>query len=246
MTAAVVLAAGPGTRLGPLSNRVPKPMMPVAGRPYLEHLASQLLDAGLRPIIVTVNHLAHVIRDHFAGQERWAEMKLITTRQGGTGADLLDCLNHLSDTFVVWNGDTIVDLDITALQASAAHDPTSGMIVLTRQLGVPNEAAFYVADDGVVLTSMEAVPTPEAPDVYAWRGASTGVAILRKSLVLPFTQSRPASFEQTILPALISARQIRAFDNGTRYFLDFGTPERLAQLWRDTTATRHLLQDPPQ
>jgi NDP-sugar pyrophosphorylase family protein len=172
MTAAVVLASGPGTRLGTLGAMMPKTMLPVGCRPYLEHLAIQLLNAGLRPVVVAVHHLA------------------------------------------------------------------GGVIVLTRRTGVPNEGAFFVAGDGRVLASLEAVPAPAIPSTFAWRGSSAGVLLLRKSLLSPFHSPLQRSLEKSILPSLIATRQLRAFDNGERYFLDFGTWKGFDQLRRDPP--RHL------
>jgi D-glycero-D-manno-heptose 1,7-bisphosphate phosphatase len=240
-TAAVILAGGPGTRLGELGARMPKTMLPVAGRPYLEHLATQLLGAGLRPVVVAVHHLAGMIRDYFADQRRWADLVFVMTRQRGTGADLLGCLAHVpTDAFLVWNGDTVVDLDVAALLAFAGQDPDRGVVVLTRRAGVPNQGAFYVADDGIVLASMEAARPSTIPSRFAWRGSSTGVLLLTKPLLVRFnaSSSPPSSLEKTILPRLVSTRQLRAFDNGTRYFLDFGTPDGLAQLAQDAPSLR--------
>lgn len=228
MTAAVVLAAGPGTRLGELGARIPKTMIPVAGRPYLEHLATRLTDAGLRPVVVAVHHLAEVIYDHFAG---WPEVHVVTAPQKGTAADLLDCLTDVpSETFMVWNGDTIVDVDIASLLAYQAEDPDRGVIVLTRCAGAPNEGAFYVADDGLVLASQEADPPQPIPSTFGWRGSSTGILALTKRLLERFMSHPPASLETSVIPALISEGKLSSWDNGTRYFLDFGTPARLAQL----------------
>jgi len=139
-----------------------------------------------------------------------------------------------TSTFVVWNGDTVVDLDIAALLRFAAEDPDRGVIVLTRRTGVPNEGAFYVADDATVLASLEAASTPAIPSRFAWRGSSSGVLLLTKPLLERFSSgSPPSSLEKTIVPCLISTRHLRGFDNGTRYFLDFGTPEGLEQLRQD-------------
>jgi len=73
------------------------------------------------------------------------------------------------------------------------------------------------------------------PTRFAWQGSSTGVLLLTKPLLARFRSSSapPSSLEKTILPGLVTTRHLRAFHNGTRYFLDFGTPERLTQLGRD-------------
>jgi mannose-1-phosphate guanylyltransferase len=127
VTAAIVLAAGPGTRLGELGAKMPKTMIKVAGRPYLEHLAARLLAAGLRPVVIAVHHHAEIICDHFSADRRWADLVFVHTDQRGTGADLLDCLPSVpTDAFVVWNGDTVVDLEVAALLAFTAEDPSRG------------------------------------------------------------------------------------------------------------------------
>lgn len=234
MTAAVVLASGPGTRLGALGAQMPKTMLPVAGRPYLEHLVTQLTRYGLAPIVVGVHHHADMITSHFADRARWPQLEFVPTRQRGTGADLIECLPHIpTEDLLVWNGDTVVDLDFGVLQAIAALDPARAVIVLTRQAGVPNEGAFYVDDHGIVLASTEAAPPADVPATFAWRAASTGVVLLRQALMARFSSDPTASLEQAILPSLIAKGQLRAFDNGTGYFLDFGTPDRLEHLHRD-------------
>jgi mannose-1-phosphate guanylyltransferase len=139
--AAVVLAAGPGTRLGELGVRMPKAMIQVAGRPYVEHLA-----AGMRPVVVAVHHRAEIIRNHFGGDPQWSSVAFVFVGQRGTGSDLLDCLARVpTDDFVVWNGDTIVDLDPGALLACGEEEPGRGVIVLTRRPGVPNEGEARLA-----------------------------------------------------------------------------------------------------
>lgn len=237
MTAAVVLAAGPGTRLGDLGARMPKAMIPIAGRPYLEHLAGRLLGAGLHPVVVAVHHHADTILDHFAGCDFSAALRFVHTDQRGTGADLMRCLDVLPDTpFIVWNGDTILDLDLPGLLAYAQQNAGSGVIVLTRRADAPNHNAWYVDADGTVLATLEAAPTPPPPAVYAWRGSSTGVLRLTRSLLAAYRSGEAPDLYTAILPPLTARRQLTAYDNGNRYFLDFGTPQALARVDHDQVA----------
>jgi NDP-sugar pyrophosphorylase family protein len=183
--------------------------------------------------VVAIHHHAEMITSHFKPGQ-WPGLEFVFTGQRGTGADLLDCLQHVpTEAFLVWNGDTVVDLDVDALLSVAADDPERGVIALTRREAVPNEAAFYMAGDGTVLASLEAVPTQSVPAAFAWRGSSTGVLLLRKPLLAPFSSTLPLSLEATVLPALVAERQLRGFDNKARYFLDFGTPAGLQQLNHD-------------
>jgi mannose-1-phosphate guanylyltransferase len=237
MTAAVVLAAGPGTRLGDIGARMPKTMIPVAGRPYLEHLAGRLLRAGLRPVVVAVHHHADTILDHFAGHASAAALRFVHTDQRGTGADLMQCLDAIPDAaFIVWNGDTIVDLDLPHLLVYGERHPGSGIIVLSQRPDAPNRNAWYVDTDGTVLATLEAAPAPPPPAGYAWRGSSAGVLLLTKSLLDSYRSREAPDLYATILPSLIGRRQLSAYDNGDRYFLDFGTPQALARLDHDQVA----------
>jgi mannose-1-phosphate guanylyltransferase len=232
MTAAVVLAAGPGTRLGDLGARMPKAMIPVAGRPYLEHLTGRLLGAGLHPVVVAVHHHAAAILDHFAHHPRIGDgLRFVHTQQRGTGADLMRCLDAVPDTaFIVWNGDTILDLDLPGLLAHGQQNAGSGVIVLTHRPDAPNHNAWYIEATGTVLATLEAAPPPPPPAGYAWRGSSTGVLLLTKTLLAGYRPDEAPDLYAAILPALIARRQLTGYDNGDRYFIDFGTPQALARV----------------
>jgi NDP-sugar pyrophosphorylase family protein len=230
MTAAIVLAAGPGSRLGDLGARMAKTIIPVAGRPYLEHLVGRLLREGLDPIVVAVHHHAETIVEHFAAHPQRSRLVFVTTAQEGTGADLRRCVAALPagvEQFIVWNGDTIIDVDLDAVLRTVADDPTRGVIVLTRTAGVPNENAWYVDTDHTVLASLEARPPSAPPERYAWRASSTGLVLLHRSLL----DAHPSTDLYTgMLPALADQGRLSAYDNAHRYFLDFGTPADLARI----------------
>lgn len=228
---------------------MPKAMIHVAGRPHLEHLAAQFLSMDLSPVVIAVNHHAKAIYDHFGSDPRWAAVVPVFTSQRGTGTDLLECLVEVpGESFVVWNGDTIVDLDLRGLLAFAAEAPGQAAVVLTRRTGVPNEGAFFVGGDRSVLATMEAAAPYPMPTAFAWRGSSSGVLVLRKSLLTPFYSAMQLSLERDVLPSLVFRRRLRAFDNGVRYFLDFGTLEGLAQLKRDERflRSRYLATQQPE
>src|SRR5260370_2196187 len=111
MTAAVILAAGPGTRLGDLGARMPKAMIPVAGRPFIDHLALHLLRSGLRPVVVAIHHHADMIVEHFAGHPCSADLRFVPTDQRGPGAALMHSLHAVPDsTSISCNAATIANL----------------------------------------------------------------------------------------------------------------------------------------
>lgn len=243
MPGCVILAGGKGTRLGSLGARMAKAMLPAGGQPFLELLVARCLASGLRPVVVAISHRAEDIRAHFANS-RWGDAGLVLhqTRQQGTGGDVLDAMARVpAGRFVVCNGDTVLDIDLRAVLAFQGEAPDRGVIVLTRRRGVPNENAIVVNDDNVVTASFEAAHPPAGVPPCSWRGSATGTLVLHHSLLEGIDRSGPSSLEQDLLPVLIERRMLRAFDNGLRYVLDFGTPDRLAQLRREHKAILRVL-----
>jgi len=172
-----------------------------------------------------------MIIDHFDGHAVSSELRFVCTDQRGTGADLIQCLDAVPDSaFIVWNGDTILDLDIADLLAYGENKHRSAVIVLTRQPDAPNHDAWYVDADGTVRATLEAAHPQSPPLAYAWRGSSTGTLLLNKSHLVRYRNSAITDLYSAILPALIYGRILTAYDNGTRYFLDFGTPQALARI----------------
>lgn len=114
---AVIMAGGRGTRLQPVTQTLPKPMIPVAGRPILERLVLHLMSHGLRRLFLSVNHLAHVIEDHFGDGSRFGCQieYLRETKPLGTGGSLALLPTMPSEPVVVINGDLVTQCDIGGL-----------------------------------------------------------------------------------------------------------------------------------
>jgi D-glycero-alpha-D-manno-heptose 1-phosphate guanylyltransferase len=110
---AIVLAGGFGTRLQALVSDVPKPMAPIAGRPFLELLLDYWIGNGVTRFVLSVGYLGEKIAAHFGARYRGVEVALVSEREPlGTGGGLLLALEQTSaPTVLVLNGDTFFDLD---------------------------------------------------------------------------------------------------------------------------------------
>lgn len=116
---AIVMAGGRGTRLRPMTETVPKPMVTVAGRPILEHIVLHLVGCGVRRIFLSVNYLGHIIEDHFAdGSKFGCQIEYLKEdKELGTGGALGLLSAQPAHPFLVLNGDQITRIDIQRLLA---------------------------------------------------------------------------------------------------------------------------------
>jgi len=121
---AVILAAGEGRRLEPLTNRRPKPMIPVANRPLLEYVVDAVAEAGLDHITLVVGYRHERIRSHFGDGDNWdVTIEYVEQpKQLGTGHAVLQAESAIDGPFVVLNGDRIVDSTLVERVAAAARD----------------------------------------------------------------------------------------------------------------------------
>src|SRR5918994_586891 len=149
---AMVMAAGLGTRLRPLTYEIAKPMVPVANRPVIEHIVRLLDGHGFREVIANLHWFPDPIRAHLGDGSEWGieltysyEETLLDTA-GGVW-NVRDYLTEGDDSFLVMAGDALTDVDLRAVcEAHAAHDGVATMTVKR----VPNVSEF-----GVVVTDAE-------------------------------------------------------------------------------------------
>jgi MurNAc alpha-1-phosphate uridylyltransferase len=175
---AMVLAAGLGTRMHPLTDQMPKPLVPVGGRRLLDHVLDRLADAGVERAVVNVHHMADQIVEHVRGRRR-PEIVISDERQCllGTGGGVVKALPELGDgPFFHLNADTIwiEGARSNLARLADAFDP-AGMDALlllapkASSIGYDGRGDFSIARDGRLVRRGE---RETAPFVYA------GVAVL--------------------------------------------------------------------
>ncbi|QSW98252.1 bifunctional sugar-1-phosphate nucleotidylyltransferase/acetyltransferase [Haloterrigena alkaliphila] len=107
---AVVLAAGQGTRIRPLSDSVPKPMLPVADRPLVAHTIDAAIDAGADEIVLVIGYEGETVRDYFGDEYRGTPISYaVQTEQAGTAHAVATARDHIDGPFAVLNGDNLYD-----------------------------------------------------------------------------------------------------------------------------------------
>ena len=166
-SSAVVLAAGEGIRLRPLTANRPKPMLPAGTRPILEHVLNALIDAGVDDIHLVVGYQANRVRSHFGPTYRDIPLTYHTqSNQLGSGHALLQARDGPTDSFLLVNGDQIIDHRIVDAVKNA-HSGTATMAVVEGP-----EAVDYGA---VRLSGNEITELVEQPNTGEFRLFNAGV-----------------------------------------------------------------------
>jgi mannose-1-phosphate guanylyltransferase len=224
---AVLLVGGLGTRLGEITRRIPKPMVPVAGIPYLEHQLRLLREQGITDVLLLTGYLGEQIESYFGAGSRFG-LSIRYSRETspqGTGGALRDALPLLSDAFLVLNGDSYLPIDYRPVWQCLIDSPVQAVAVVydnREDTTVPNNMAL----DAEGFIRRYAKDASGDPDL---RYVDAGVLALRRTVAAGIPPGRPVSLEKEVYPPLIERRQMRGFVT-TQRFYDIGTPDRLQQL----------------
>jgi len=219
---AVILVGGRGTRLGQITNTVPKPMLPVGGRPFLDYQLWFLRKSGITKVVMCVGYLSETVKAHYGAVPPFG-LHIVFSHEpvpAGTGGALGLARSHLDETFFVLNGDTILDLDLGALGTLLVEDPVALGALALRDM---SDAGRYgrVSMEGRRITGF-AEKSAGGPGLI-----SGGVYCLRRS-ALDLLPAPPCSLEKDLFPRLAGEGRLlgKSCDG---YFIDIGLPETLAR-----------------
>lgn len=220
-TDAVILVGGLGTRLRPLTLSAPKPMLPMAGAPFLTHLVTRIREAGLDHIVLGTSYCPDLFESHFGDGSRFGvEIDYVVEDEPlGTGGAIRNVDGHLrGDNVLIFNGDVLSAVDLGALLATHRETHADVTLYLTkvedpRAYGcVPTDAR------GRVMAFCEKDPHPVSNQINA------GTYVFRRSVVKRIPAGRPVSVERETFPGLLAAgaRVVGHVDTG--YWRDIGRP----------------------
>lgn len=233
---AAILIGGKGTRLGAAVRTIPKPLLDVGGRPFVEHVMLNLRRFGFNDFLLLAGYQAEVVREKYGAgspfvQQLQANIRVIVEPSPlGTGGALKFARDHLQDEFLLLNGDSIFDfnyLDLCNCEYPAEHSDWLGRVAL---LSVENATRYgFVEMQGTVIHAFHEKPgSPQSGLI------NSGVYWLKAALVDAITTTS-CSLEQDVFPALAAqGRLVGRTYHG--YFIDIGIPEDL-QSARDNLTT---------
>ena len=242
---AVVLAGGEGTRLRPLTNDLPKPVLPVANRPFFEYMLDHLKEAGVARVIMALGYRAEPLIESFGDGSKYG-LRIdyeVEDRPLGTSGAVRALLPELKETFLVLNGDCVTEIDIAAMVEQHVERREYATLAV-HTVDDPSRYGVVVIDGiGYVSRFLEKPPGPRFPA----HTVNSGVYALEPEM-FNFIGEGFSMFEKDLFPAtLMSGVEIGTFPWGG-YFMDMGTPESFLQLNRDVVTgaapTRRPLPEP--
>ena len=231
---ALVLAGGEGTRLRPLTLTTPKPVLPLAGRPFLTFMLDWLHGHGVEEAILSLGFLSDAVHEVLGDIQSGMRLRYVHEDEPrGTAGPVRLAADEgiLADRFLVLNGDVLTDMDLTA--EIAQHERTGALGTL----------ALIEVDD---VSSYGVVPTKATGEVEAFLEKSDGPAptnrinagayVLERSVVDLIPSGRAVSFERDVFPQMVLNGLYGWAADG--YWIDIGTPERYLEATWDLLAGR--------
>jgi len=235
----MVLAAGLGTRLRPLTDWLPKPAVPVCGLPLVRYAFARLAAAGARRTVLNTHHLAAVMGRVAQESAAATGLDLALSHEpdiAGTGGALRQAAVHLAgaEAIVLWNGDVLFDLDLAPVVAGHLASRALATMVLAP---MPENAGYAAVEvDDARLVRRIAGHGPGGPGLEPLH--FTGVHVLSPALLDEVPASPFAcDVNRHVYPPLLGAGLVRGVVAGG-YWNDLGTPERYLQANLDLLAGR--------
>jgi mannose-1-phosphate guanylyltransferase len=219
---AVVLVGGEGTRLRPLTETIPKPLLPLMDRASLDHVLDHLARHGVHEVVLSSPYLEETFRAFIDARHGDPAITWITeTEPLGTGGAIVNALEALGgdEPFLALNGDILTDLDLTAMVAMHGDRGAAATIALTHVADARPYGLVPTEPDGRVLEFREKPAELVPGDVNA------GTYVLDPGVLAGWARGVNASIERDIFPSLIAdGRPVYGFVSDA-YWIDLGTPE---------------------
>lgn len=233
---AVIMAGGKGTRLASVTKNIPKPMVPIDGKPLLEHQIENLKKSGVDNVVLVVGYLGDVIRDYFGdGQKFGIRISYFTEETPLGTAGALAEIEDLEENFILLFGDLFVNVDFKRfLNFHREHEAL--ITLFAHPNSHPYDSDIVIADkDGRVAgwSYKNTERTEDYPNL-----TNAGLYVMNKRVadvvkaVREKKEIRKVDLEKDIITQMIDKEQIFAY-HSTEYVKDIGTPDRLQRAEAD-------------
>jgi len=227
---AVIMAGGRGTRVASVNGGLPKPMLPLCGKPVLLHQLECLRRQGITHITLAVGYLGEKISDFFGDGSRYGvHIDYIREEEPlGTAGALYYLKGKVTDDFLLINGDLLFDVDLRRLM-DFHKTRRAAATLLAHPNDHPYDSAVLLSDGSGKVTGWL---TKEEERGYYRNCVNAGIHVLSPRLLDGMDASRKLDLDRELLKPRISSGQLFVY-RSPEYVKDMGTPERIAQVERD-------------
>ena len=232
----VIMAGGKGTRIASLAQDIPKPMLPIAGKPVLEREIECLKNQGYTDIIITVSHLSSVIMDYFGNGEKYGvniRYFIETVPLGNAGA-LFQMKDELTEDFLLINADAIFDIDVNRF--IDFHKKHGGLVSLfTHPNDHPYDSGLIVADEQGKVEQW--LTKEDQHEGWYKNRVNAGIHIISPCVLEKQMPLGKIDLDRQLLKPLAGTGKMYVYDS-PEYVKDMGTPERYRAVNADFLAGR--------
>jgi len=227
---AVIMAGGKGTRVASVNNALPKPMLPICGKPVLQHQVECLQRQGITEITLAIGHLGEQISGYLGdGRKFGVQIDYIQEKDPlGTAGALYYLMDKAEDDFFLINGDLIFDVDLQRLMAF--HKCKGAAVTL---LTHPNDHPY---DSGIILADREGKVTgwltKEEERGWYHNLVNAGIHVISPTLLEKMDAPKKTDLDREMIKPLIPEGKVFAY-RSPEYVKDMGTPERISQVEHD-------------
>jgi len=228
---ALFLAGGMGTRLRPLTDDIPKPMVPMMNKPLLESNMANLRRCGINEIVISTSYKSKYIKEYFGDGSKF-NLSIVYVNEDiplGTGGAINNARDLLDDTFLVFNADILCNINFRELVEFHKAKSANVTIAVTR---VKNPTAYGVIEYDANNYALSFTEKPKAEEIKS-DYINAGVYVFEPSVLKKIPDDRLVSVERDIFPVLLQEGYKIGVYDGCSYWIDIGTPEKYLKAHRD-------------
>jgi mannose-1-phosphate guanylyltransferase len=224
---ALFLAGGLGTRLKPLTDDVPKSMVPIMNKPLLERSMANLKKHGIYDVVLSVGHKSEYIHDYFGdGRDFGMHIEYVYEDSPlGTGGAIKNTSHHFHSTFLVCNADILCNMNLTKL-VEHHHAKAADVTIAVTEVSNPSAYGVIECDQHDYALSFTEKPKPSEVRSHL---INAGIYVFEPHVLDAIPDGRPVSVERETFPKILLKKNAIAIYNGCSYWMDIGTPEKYLQ-----------------
>jgi len=233
---ALILAGGFGTRLGDITREIPKPMVSIVGKPFLEHQINFLKENGVTEVILAVHYMADKIKSYFGNGMRWGITITYSEEEFplGTAGAIKNAEKYIGETFIVLNGDSYSHIDLKKLIDFHKEGGSLGTIGITKVKDTSQSGKVSISNNKIIEFNEKS---------SIGEGLiNSGIYIFEPKIFDYIEQNKNVSLEKDILPKLIKEELLCGYLYED-YFMDIGKPETYKQFKKDVLNTLCLKEN---